>query len=145
MKRRTEQSFLYNNNGYTEGVMILHIENGEVYWVAEVEEYPECGLDNPEGLRIMVGKSPIKLDRSRLIEYGTVEISEEEEYENTSLVYYYETKEEYDQFCNISECLLSLASAKDGHDEIDIFELTSREMSDIIDVLKDGDYIFNIL
>ena len=142
MKRISEYNFWKENYASAEGVHLIRIKDKKIYWVAESVEFPDCGEENPEGLRILaVEKSPILLDLGFLIEFGKINPYEEEEYERTSLVHYYESKEEYENFRNISECMLNLATAKENHDEIDIFMISQEELMDFIDVLMDGDYI----
>lgn len=144
MKRISQETFV--NGKWEENVTGLQIENGEFYWICDIEEWPDYPEFNKDGLRIFAPyNGSVILDRALVFE-GSLNICEASNYENTPMTYYYETEEECKKFKNVYECMLEYIqpyrrNKNSDPDDYDIFIMNKQELIDFCDALKDGDYI----
>lgn len=146
MKRISKEKFI--DNTWSGTVTGIRIQNGEFYWLCDIEEWPDAPDYNKEGLRVFAPyKEPIGLDRHMVFE-GCLDVTETDAYEGSRMTYYYETEEECAE-CNVYESMLSLITPYERNgesepDDYDIFVVTKEEFIDLCDALRDGDYVIII-
>ncbi|MBQ6856395.1 MAG: hypothetical protein IJO13_04750 [Lachnospiraceae bacterium] len=141
MKRLSKETFI--NGNYGEKCYAIQIRGSEFYFLGQIDEWPDS--ENECGFRIfMPQKGEIRLDRIALGE-GIIDVTLSDDYEGTPMTYCYETKEE-EQKQTVYESLLDLIkpytlNERSDEDDYDIFMMNNQEISELIDALRDGDYI----
>lgn len=145
MKRISEETFINGNWG--ECVTGLRVENGNFYWLCDIEEWSDSPEFNKEGYRIFAPyKGEIELQRDQLIINGNLNVYEAEDYERTPMIYDYETEEICNEYKSVYELMLGYIqpyerNGKSDPGDYDIFIMTREELCDFCDALRDGDYI----
>lgn len=137
MKRISDEKFIETQPD-KDRVIALKVEKGEFYFVGWMENAPNYDM------QIAMDALRCKLDREYLIGGGDLfeTIQSCDGYNNMYVSRSIRERDAYRKFLSYIKCYER--SGQENTDDHDIFQVTTDEIIDLIDALRDGEYIFII-
>ena len=148
MKRLSDEAFVGMQKGSYDKIIAIRIEDGDFYflgWMEDAENY---------AIQIPVNSYSCMLDRDAVVGCGDIISAIESCDGYNNILYDWEMDSSgnvlhgaNEKYLNAYDCFLSYVNCyeKDGlsdPDDHDIFCLNADEFNNIIDALRNGDYIF---